>query len=110
MVAKAEATYGDAKGKRIHLEVTDTGGAAGLMGLASWMGVQGEHEDANRREVTHNENGRLIHEQVDKHGGMNKYSVVVGERFVVSASGAGVDIGTLKSGVESIDIGKLAAK
>jgi Yip1-like protein len=110
MVAKAEATYGEANGKRIHLEITDTGGAAGLMGLASWMGVQGEHEDSNRREVTRNDNGRLVHEQVDKHGGMNKYSVVVGERFVVSASGAGVDIDTLRSGVESVDIGKLAAK
>jgi hypothetical protein len=45
MVAKAEATYSDSAGKRVHLEVVDTGGAAGLMGLASWMEVENESEE-----------------------------------------------------------------
>jgi hypothetical protein len=109
MTAKAEAGYGDASGKSVDLEVIDTGGAAGLMGLASWAGVQGEREDANRREVTRKEGNRLVHEEVDKRGGNNKYTVVLNERFVVSAEGNGVDINTLKSAVNTLDLRKLEA-
>ncbi len=107
MVAKAQASYGDTSGKNVDLEVVDTGGAAGLMGLAGWMNIQGEHEDANRREVTRRDGGRLVHEEVSKTGGSNKFTVVLADRFVVSASGHGVDIDTLKSGVASLDLGKI---
>jgi hypothetical protein len=110
MVAKVEATYSDPNaGKVAHLEVTDSGGAAGFMGLAAWAGVQGEHEDGNRREVTRTEGDRIIHEEVSKTGGTNKYTVVVGKRFIVAASGTHVDIDALKSGVSSVDLGKLAS-
>ncbi len=108
MIAKAEAVYGGANGApRIDLEVTDTGGAAGLMGLAAWMGLQGEHEDSNRREVTRHEGNRLVHEEVNKHGGTNKFTVVVAERFIVEASGRNVPIDTLKSSVAAVDLSKL---
>jgi hypothetical protein len=106
MMAKAEATYGSGD-KNVQLEVTDTGGAAGMMGLASWMGVQGEKESGGRREVTRKEGNRLIHEEVDKQANHSKYTVVVGDRFVVSAEGNGVDIGTLKSGVNAVNLGGL---
>jgi hypothetical protein len=106
MVAKAEATYGSGD-KNVELEVMDTGGAAGLMGLATWAGMQGEREDGNRRESTRKEGNRLIHEEVDKQGGTNKYTVVVADRFLVSAEGNGVDIGALKSGVNAVDLGGL---
>jgi hypothetical protein len=108
MVAKAEGVYGDGA-KRVELEVTDTGGAAGLVGLASWMGVQGEHEDSRRRTVTKRENGRLVHEDADKQGTDNSYSVVLGERFVVSARGHGVDLDTLRSSVSGLDLPRLEA-
>jgi hypothetical protein len=110
MVAKANARYGDGSGKSVALEVTDTGGAAGLMGLASWMGIQGEREDAYRRESTRKEGNRLIHEEMDKRaGGHSKFTVVVGERFIVSADGTGVDLNTLKSAVASLDLARLEA-
>jgi hypothetical protein len=107
MVAKAHANYSDASGKQAGLEVIDTGGAAGLMGLASWMGVQVEREDGNRSERTRREGNRMIHEEVDKRGGRNKYTVVVAERYVVAAEAKGVDLGTLKSAVNSVDLAKL---
>jgi len=91
----------------VRLEVVDTGGAAGLMGLASWMGVQVEREDDNRSERTRREGNRMIHEEVDKRGGHNKYTVVVADRYVVAADGNGVDIGALKSAVNSVDLAKL---
>jgi hypothetical protein len=106
MTAKAEGIYGDASGKAVELEVVDTGGAAGLMGLLTWAGVQGEKEDSFRRESTRKEGSRIIHEEVDKRGGNNKYIVVLNERFVVSAEG-NADINALKSGVSSLDLGKL---
>jgi hypothetical protein len=106
MVAKAEATYGGGD-RNVELEVMDTGGAAGLMGLASWMGVQSERETSDRRESTRKEGNRLVHEEVDKRGGANKYTVVVAERFVVTAQGNGVDIGTLKSGVNAVNLAAL---
>ncbi len=110
MVAKVEATYSDPNAvKTAHLEVTDSGGAAGFMGLAAWAGVQGEHEDNNRREVTRTDGDRIIHEEVSKTGGTNKYTVVVGKRFIVAASGR-IDIDALKSGVSAVDVSKLAAK
>ena len=55
------------------------------------------------------EGNRLIHEEVSKRGGPSKYSVVLGQRFVVSAEGEGVDIGTLKSAVGTIELAKLEA-
>jgi hypothetical protein len=107
-VARAEARYGDSAGKDVELGVMDTGGMAGLMGFASWMGIQGEREDANHREVTRREGNRVVHEEVSKRGGRNEYTVVLADRFVVSAKGR-ADIGDLKSGVASLDLGKLEA-
>ena len=105
MVAKAEGEYREGD-KRVKLGVTDTGGAAGLLGMAAWLGVQGEKEDSNRRETTRRDGNRLIHEEVDKRGGRSEYTVVLANRFVVSAEG-NADIGTLKSAVNDLDLGKI---
>jgi hypothetical protein len=105
MVAKVEGDYSD-QGKSARLQVSDTGGAAGLMGLAGWMNIQGEREDASHREVTKREGGRFVHEEMSKQGGTNKYTVIIADRYVVDAQGS-VDIGTLKSAVGSLDLAKL---
>jgi hypothetical protein len=103
MTAKAEASYGEGD-RNLTLEIVDTGGAAGLVGMASFMGVQGEREDAQRREATRKEGNRLVHEEQDKQGGSSKYTVVLADRFVVSAEGNGVDFGTLKSAVHGVNL------
>ncbi len=107
MVSKAEAEYGDGAGKRIHLEISDTGGVSGLMSLASWASTESEKDDQNESEKTEKVNGRLVHEKVSKTGGSNEYGVVLGDRFVVNAEGDGVDIGALKAAVSGLDLGKL---
>ena len=107
MVSKAEATYDDRAGKRVKLEISDTGGVSGLMAFAGWAGVEGEKEDDNGSERTTKINGRLTHEKSSKTGGTNEFAVVIGDRFVVSATGNGVDLGALKSAVSSLDLGKL---
>jgi hypothetical protein len=107
MVSKAQASYSDGAQKHVTLELSDTGGASGLMGLAGWIGLQGEKEDDNGSERTQKVNGRLMHEKVSKRGGDNEFAVVLGDRFVVSATGRGVELGELKAAVGGLDLGKL---
>jgi hypothetical protein len=108
MSTKVEATYADeGGGKNVELDITDTGGAAGLMALAGWMNVQTEKQEGGRTERTRKEGNRLVHEESDKASNQSKYTVVLGERYVVSAEGNNVDLATLKSAVGSLDLGKL---
>ena len=108
MAAKVEADYVEGD-KRVRLEVVDTGGAAGLMGLAAWggMGASSESENDQRIERMRKEGNRMVREQVSKRGGTNEYSVILADRFMVEAEGEGVDIAALKSAVNSLDLGRL---
>lgn len=106
MVSRVENTYSDGANKTVHLEITDSGGASGLMGLASWAGIQGEKQDSSGREKTSRVNGRLTHER-DSRDGTDEFSVVVGDRFMVSAKGDGVELPALKAAVGSLNLSKL---
>jgi hypothetical protein len=107
MVSKAEATYADGAGKRVNLEISDTGGVSGLVAFATWTGVEGEREDDRGSEKTVKVDGRLVHERISKNGGSNEFGIVVGDRFVINASGSGVSVDDLKSAVSSLDLSKL---
>jgi hypothetical protein len=106
MVSKAEASYGDGN-RTVNLEVVDTGGASGLMGLASWMNIQGEKEDDRGSERTTKIGNRLVHERISKTGGENEFAIVLGERFLVNAKGHGVEFGELKAAVSGLDLASL---
>ena len=107
-VSKAEATYSDGADRSITLEISDSGGASGLMGLAGWAAVQEEKDNDDISERTAKVNGRITHEMVSKHaGGSNEFGMVLGDRFVVSAKGRGVDLNTLKSAVAALNLQKL---
>jgi hypothetical protein len=106
MVSKAEASYGEGS-RTANLEVVDTGGASGLMGLASWMNIQGEKEDDRGSERTTKVGNRLIHERISKTGGENEFAIVLGERFLVNAKGRGVEFDELKAAVSSLDLASL---
>ena len=110
MAAKVEGEYSDGT-KRVDLQVTDTGGAAGLMSLAAWasIGATSESEDDQHVLRMRREGNRMYREEASKRGGTHSFSVILADRFVVSAEGHGVDINTLKSAVASLDLAKLEA-
>lgn len=108
-IAKAEATYGDGAGHSAKLEITDSGGATGLMGLASWASLQGERENDQYSERTERVGGRVVHTKVSKTGGTHEYNVVIGDRFIVTAEGDGIDFDTLRNAVSALDLGRLEA-
>ena len=51
-VSKVEGIYGDHAQKHVTLEITHSGGASGLIGMAGWMNLQGEREDDSGFEKT----------------------------------------------------------
>jgi len=107
MVSKAEARYGDGAGKTVTLEISDTGGVSGLIGLASWAGMEVEKDDDSGTEKTQKVGGRLVHERSSKRGGSNEFGIVLGNRFIVSAKSSGVGVEELKAAVRSLDLAKL---
>jgi hypothetical protein len=109
MISKAEATYGDGAGHSATLEITDPGGATGLLGLASWAALQGERENDQMSERTERVGNRIVHQRVSRTGGGHEYNVVVGDRFIVSAKGNGIDFDTLRTAVAGLELQKLEA-
>ena len=109
MVSKAEASYGDGAGHSATLEITDSGGATGLLGLASWAALQGERENDQVSERTERVGGRLVHQRMSKTGGTHEYNVVIADRFIVTAKGDGIEFGALRSAVAALDLQKLEA-
>ena len=106
MVSKAEATYGDGAGKEVRLEITDTGGMSGMVGLVSWMGMTEEKDNEDSSERTRKVNGRYVHEKISKRGGDNEFGIVLGERFIVGAEG-NVPPDQLRAALETIDLARL---
>lgn len=107
MIARAEATYDDGAESNVTLEVQDTGGVSGVLGLVGWIGVEEEREDDFSVERTERIDGRLVREKQSKTGGAHEYGVGLGERFIVSATGRGVSLDDLKSAVSSLDLATL---
>jgi len=107
-VSTATATYSDDSGREVRLEITDAGGAKGLLGLASWAGVEGEREENGRREKTFREDDRLIHEEWDSNASEGQYTVIVGDRFTVKVEGGARSVAQLREAAEQLDLDGLA--
>ena len=105
MVSRAEAQYGTGN-ETATLEIVDTGGASGIMGLASWAALQGSREDDYGSERTSRVDGRLVHEKRTKEGA-DEYAIVLGERFMVTARSSEMDVEALKAAVSRLDLARL---
>ncbi|HXQ46316.1 MAG TPA: Yip1 family protein [Caulobacteraceae bacterium] len=104
--SNAEGTY-SAGDRRITLAITDTAAMGALASLASAFNVQSDHETATGYDRVTNVNGRMTEEQFDNQSKSGKYSVFVGNRFVVDAEGSGIGIDDLKGAVAAVDLSRL---
>jgi len=105
-VSTGKANYIDGNGNRIDLEITDMGGAKGIMALAGFAGIESDRESDTGYERTYKRDGRLMHEQWDNRSRNGEFSVVLGDRFSVKVRGRGdsLDINTLKSALTSLNL------
>ncbi len=110
-VSRSEARYGrdDGSGPDVKVEITDLGGAQGIMLMAAWAGVEMERETENGYEKTYRDGDRVVHEEWRKSSGDGQYSVILAERFLVSAEGSGIDMAGLKATVAAHDLKGLEA-
>jgi hypothetical protein len=96
-VAEASADYSDGAGKTLRLEINDTGGAKGILALASWANVEEQKEWQGGYEKTYRADGRIVHERWDSNNGSGEYNLIVGDRFSVGISGKAASVDELKS-------------
>lgn len=108
-VSNANASYSDGSGHNLRLEITDSGGMSGLMGLASWASVEQERETSSGYEHTRKENGRIVHEQWDRSSNSGEYGVVLGDRFLVKVAGNAASVDDLRAAVAGLDLAGLEA-
>ncbi|MGO4701806.1 Yip1 family protein [Dyella sp. 2RAB6] len=104
-ITVAHGQYGDGN-HNIELEVSDTGSMKGMMAVANAFAAESEQQTDNGYEKTYSKDGRLVHEAWDKTSKSGEYTVVVGQRFSVKASG-NAEIDQLKDAVNSVDLSKL---
>lgn len=107
-VSTAQGAYADENGNALQVEITDMGAAKGVMGLASWGGVEEEKVTETGFEKSYKDGSMLVHEQWDNQAASGEYSLVVGERFSVTITGSAPDIGVLKKAAAGIDLEELA--
>lgn len=107
-VSTAKASYGEGD-EQLDLEITDSGGAAGLMAFAGWANIEQTKEEGTRTERTGREGGRFVHEEWDSSDNRGEYSVIVGNRFVVKVEGHAGSLGALKSAAASVNLSGLEA-
>lgn len=106
-ISEADGEYGDGSGAHVTLEVTDTGSMKGLMAMAGSMSPEEDKQTDHGYDKTYTESGRLTHEAWDTQSKSGEYSVVIGQRFTVKASGRADGIDQLKQAVGSVDLGRL---
>jgi hypothetical protein len=98
---EANADYGDGAGRSLRLEISDTGGAKGLVALAAWANVENEREWDGGYERNYRADGRMVHERWDSSGNRGEYTVIVGKRFAVGIAGQAASMDELKAALAS---------
>jgi hypothetical protein len=104
--SQAEASYGSGD-NMIKLSVTDMGAAGALAALGSALNVQSSSQDAHGYQKMGKIDGRMVTEKWNNDSHSGSYSVVVADRFMVSADGGAASIDALKAAVGQVDVGTL---
>ena len=107
-VANAEATYA-VNGGSVRLKITDMGGMGGFGAMAQAVNVNHTKTTDTGYEKVESKDGRVVTESWDGSSKSGTYSVLAGSRIAVEAVGTGVDIATLKTLVNGIDLNRAQA-
>lgn len=108
--SRARAVYGDGKGARIVLEITDAGTLTGVASLAvAWISIDIDKEGDSGYERTTTMAGRKAYERYAKADRAGELDVLVAGRFLVEAKATGVDMKTFKEAVAKLDLDRLEA-
>lgn len=99
--SNAEATYSSGE-THVTVMITDLAAAGGFAAMAGAINVQSSHETATGYEKVATINGRLTTEKYDNTDKSGEYSVIVANRFNVSAEGSGVSMDVLKGAVAAV--------
>jgi Yip1-like protein len=108
-VSKSEAQYGGENGAPLTVEITDVGGAQGIMMLAGWASIEEDKESGSGYEKTYHQNGRMVHEQWDNSSQSGQYSVILGERFIAEVRGHAASMDQLKGALAGLDLAAIEA-
>ena len=82
--------------------VVDMAAIGGMTAFASAANIQSDQETATGYEKVSTVNGRMTTEKYDNTSKSGEYSVIVANRFTVSAEGSGVTIDDLKAAVAAV--------
>lgn len=107
--AKASYASGDRSAELIIADMAGLGGVAGLAATAALANVTMDKETDGIVQKVYQEGGRTVHEDYRKDGSSAQLAVILANGVIVGAEGSKVDIATLKSMVQSIDLAKLEA-
>lgn len=99
---QASATYESGQ-NRFTLKIVDMAAMGALAGMGAALGVEQSREDADSYERTQTVDGQIRTEAWNKKTNDGKYSIVVGNRFVIEAEGGAANIEELKAAVGAID-------
>jgi hypothetical protein len=99
---QASATY-EAGPTRFTLKIVDMSAMGALAGMGAALGVEQNREDADSYERTQTIDGQIRTEAWNKTNNNGKYSIVIGNRFLVEADGGAANIDELKAAVATID-------
>ncbi len=107
----AEGEYGsEGSDGNITITITDMGTMKGLAKFGyAWLAAEIDNESDNGYERTTRFKDFPAYEKYDRDGDYQhgEMQVVVGERFIVSASGDGVSMNDIKGALNQVDIAKL---
>lgn len=105
--SEAHAVYAQGD-KRVELKVSDIGAMGALAAFGTAMNLSSSSQSGNSYEKVHSDKGKIISEKWDGDTQTGSYSVVIGERLVIEASGK-ADMATLKAAVAAINEGQALA-
>jgi Yip1 domain len=105
-MSSARAEYGDGK-QHITLSINDSGGLAGLAGIATALNLSVDKQTPDGSERVYRQGQRTVREHTDKRSERAELSVMMPNGVMVEAEGNGVDLPALKSVVDALPLAKL---